>query len=151
MRIKSIIISAVAVFLLLPLSGCSSIFPERTEISDLEFIRALGVDIKPDEENLVRLTIIYKSLSASGGGAQEGSQPQESVIIKGADGKTVAEAVTRLNDISEKQLFWEHTPYCIIGEEIARQDIVKYIDYLDQEPPVQDKFLCIYSQGDYCR
>lgn len=119
--------------LLLTLSGCKLAFIGRTEMSRIEFIRAVGVDMISDKDNTVRLTIATQSVQSGGGG---GGQEKKSEILF-SEGKTVFEAIRNFWNFMDKRPFWGHLEYIVIGEEAARDGLLKYIDYFCRDPEVR--------------
>ena len=97
----------------LPLAGCW----DRKEINDLALVTAAGID-KTDEEMIELSVQVF--VPRSGGGGQlgqtggTGSGPQS--LVRSAAGKTVAEAMARLQERIPRTIFWGHTEVFIFGE-----------------------------------
>ena len=49
-----------------------------------------------------------------------------------SEGKTVFEVARKFQTYNEKQVFWGYAEFFIIGEEAAREDIIKYLDLLSR-------------------
>lgn len=113
-------------------TGCNITFIGRTEMNRIEFIRAVGVDKCPHNDDLVRLTIATQSIKSSGSGGQQ--KDSETLF---SEGKTVFDAVRNFWNHMDKRPFWGHLEYVIIGEEAAKQGIFKYIDFFSRDPEVR--------------
>lgn len=134
---KHMLVGMTLVFSIV-LSGCTNkaFLPVRDELEDLELVRAIGVDKSPDNLDHIRLTVTSKrEKRETGGGKKEGQGPSEKssgVKVKSSDGKTAFEAERKFQTFNEKQVFWGHADYYIIGEEAARDDLIKYLDLLSR-------------------
>lgn len=124
-------------FVIFPLviiqTGCNISFSGRTEMNKIEFIRAVGIDKSPENEDFVRLTIATQSVKSSecGGGQNKTSE----ILI--SEGRTVFDAVRNFWNVTEKRPFWGHLEYVLIGEEAAKDGLLKYIDYFSRDPEVR--------------
>lgn len=97
---------------------------QQTEIDRLIFARAIGLD-KADKEGLIRITFESESsVPAAGKG-----ETQKKATRYHAEGKTVFDADRNFSVYTDKDLFWGHTKYIILGEGAARQDVLKYLDF----------------------
>lgn len=130
---KRLLSFCLLLVLLLTLSGCKLAFIGRTEMSRIEFIRAVGIDMISDKENTVRLTIATQSVQSGGGGG--GVQKKSEVLF--SEGKTVFEAIRNFWNFMDKRPFWGHLEYIVIGEEAARDGLLKYIDFFSRDPEVR--------------
>ena len=97
-------------FVIFPLviiqTGCNISFSGRTEMNKIEFIRAVGIDKSPENEDFVRLTIATQSVKSSecGGGQNKTSE----ILI--SEGKQYLMPYGFLN-VTEKRPFWGHLEY----------------------------------------
>lgn len=130
--VKRLISLYLLLVLFITLSGCKLAFTGRTEMSRIEFIRAIGVDNVPDRENAVRLTIATQSVQPGGGGGQ---QKKSEILF--SEGETVFDAIRNFWTFMDKRPFWGHLEYIIIGEEAARDGLLKYIDFFSRNPEVR--------------
>jgi len=143
---KAIISTALAV-LIFSFSGCKkSYLPEQKEIDNLKLVQVVGIDKLPDETDDCMVTIASKNLEEGGQGSLEttgqssGSVSPKALVLS-AKGKTIFEAVRNIQTHSNKTIFWGHADYYLIGEEAARENIVKYIDFFtrDHELRIESK------------
>jgi len=126
--------------LLLNLSGCKkNILPKRYEINELMLVQVVGIDKFPESPNDCMLTVASKDLDAGGGQGNLGSTGKntgstgEKALILTSEGKTMFDAARNLQTHSNKTIFWGHTDYYLIGEEAARDNIAKYIDFFTRD------------------
>lgn len=131
--VKRILSLYLLFIMLMTLSGCKLAFIGRTEMSRIEFIRAIAVDKVPDKENTVRLTIATQSIQSGGGGG--GQQKMSEILF--SEGETVFDAIRNFWNFMDKRPFWGHLEYIIIGEEAARDGLLKYIDFFCRDPEVR--------------
>ncbi|MDF2558498.1 MAG: gerKC4 [Bacillales bacterium] len=126
---KKVIILLNIVFISISLAGCKPFLKGRTEIDDLTFIKVIAFD-KPKKGN-IRVTASAKNVSLQTGGSGS-SQPSKSINIT-ADGKTVFDAIRRLNLFSEKKPFFGHTEYILISEQMAKHGLLECIDFISRD------------------
>jgi spore germination protein KC len=149
---RRIIVCTVLILLLLNLTGCKNSFlPKPKEINDLQLVQVIGVDKLTDDPNDCMVTIASKNLEAGGeressgnmgGGTNQnpGSSKLKALVLT-SRGKTIFDAVRNMQTHSSKSIFWGHAEYYLIGEEAAKDDINKYIDFLirDHELRIESK------------
>ena len=126
------------VFSMVITSGCEQILPERIEITDLNIIRAIGIDKDENTPGNICVTLISKqekkeeNSEESGGTAQKG---KAEVMIKSA--RTILQAERELQSHSDKRVYFGHVKFFLIGEEAAREGITKYIDFLARDHDIR--------------
>ncbi|HHY81829.1 MAG TPA: Ger(x)C family spore germination protein [Clostridiales bacterium] len=137
-------------------SGCSSTsLPQRTEIDDLLLVEVIGIDKSTEMPEDVTITIASRKLDQSGGGQsqEDGSGggvniiPNNKALITMANGKTLFDAARNIQNNTDKTLFWSHTKYILIGEEAARDNIVKYIDFITRDHEFQLNIMVYIVKG----
>lgn len=109
----------IIITLILP--GCQ--FEFKTTLEHLEDVSVVGVD---EQDGQIKLTIITQ-LVESGGDEQTGKTQQ--VAIYTSEGQTDLEAVRKFHAYTNKDIFWGHTDYIIIGEETAKKGVGSVIDF----------------------
>jgi spore germination protein KC len=132
-NIRKAAIPLLIIILITTLSGCKLAFYGRTEMNRIEFIRAVGVDKSTFIEGGVRLTIATQSVQSGAGG---GSQKKSSEILY-SEGISTFEAVRNFWNHMDKRPFWGHVEYVIIGEEAAKDGLLKYIDFFSRDPELR--------------
>lgn len=129
-------IGIVLMLLFANLTGCEKSFlPESKEIGDLQLVQVIGIDKLPGDTYDCMLTIASKNLESGSrqGSSQSTGESTSSTMPKAlvltSKGKTLFDAVRKLQTHSNKTIFWGHTEYYLIGEEAAKENISKYIDF----------------------
>ncbi|WP_336785201.1 Ger(x)C family spore germination protein [Paenibacillus sp. MMO-177] len=121
---------SVCVGMLLTLTGCW----DRREINDVAFVLASAID-KEDDHFRVSVLIPLPGNMGSTAGGGGGSGGQKPYAIKTETGKTVREAVSKMQFRLPRHLFFGHRRVIIIGEELARTEGVEsVIDALTRTP-----------------
>ena len=78
---KTIIALCCVLIISFVLTGCKISFQGATQIKDIEFIRAVGIDTAPDEK--MRLTIATQRIIAGGGRGESSKSSPRYCIPKG--------------------------------------------------------------------
>ncbi|NLN65857.1 MAG: Ger(x)C family spore germination protein [Clostridiaceae bacterium] len=138
---RIILIFILILFFVQP--SCQTSFMERTEIKDIEFIRVVGVDKSTHTDGNVRLIIATQSVQGAGG---SGTPKKESEILH-SEGKTVFEAVRNFWNYMDKRPFWGHLEFLIIGEEAAKEGLLKYIDFFSRDPELRLNLTVFQVEG----
>ena len=134
------------IVILLLFSGCSPIFfPLPTEIDHLELVRIIALDKSDKNPDEVIITIMFeKTTSDSSSGGRTGSGETDGGETKGlkgtvltAEGKTFSSAERNFQTYTDKQIFLGHADFCLIGEEAAKEDITKYLDFISRDHDVR--------------
>lgn len=126
---KKLPLVLLVIFILFTFSGCAKASINKTEIDRVFNTRVLGID--KQENGKVRLTIATKSTSSSsqdsgGGGGAPGGKSE--ILV--SDGETVFEAARLLTTYGNKKPHYGHTEYILIGEELARDGLLPYLDFI---------------------
>jgi spore germination protein KC len=125
------IISFILIFIILfTLVGCKNPFGSRIEINDMLFIEVVGIDKSSTNPDNVKITVAAKGKKGQGGGDEQGGPNQGTAAILVSEGRTIFEALRKLNSFADKTPFYSHTSNILIDEEIAKNDILKYMDFL---------------------
>lgn len=147
MKLKSFTI----LILLFSLSGCNSDFlPKPREISDLQLVQVIGVDLNEEVPGQIKLSIASKNMEVStwqdSSGSEGGANGNvKKALVQTATGVTVFEAVRNMQTHGNKTLFWSHTQYYLIGEEAAKDNLIRYLDFFtrDHELRIEAKVLIV--------
>lgn len=126
--------------LLLPvtlLTGCW----DRKELNDVAIITAAGID-KKTESTIELSVIVYIPKNAGVGeemGGGSGGQGQQ-VLVRSAEGISIAEAISMLQQEFPRHLFWGHNEVFVIDEELARdEDLRPTIDFILRHPQTRER------------
>ncbi len=109
-----------AIFILLScflFTGCWN----YREIDSIYIIAGIAIDKVADREEY---NVATEFVSIKENQRGEGF---ESVILE-TKGESIADAVTKMIRVSAKQPYWGHTTSIIIGEEVAREGIMPFLD-----------------------
>jgi spore germination protein KC len=137
-----LLLYSVAAFL----TGCW----DREEVNDLALVTAAGLDKKKDNRYELSIQIFIprapgegqKDLN-TGGGKDSGGQ----TIVRTVEGATIAEAMSLMQELESRRIFWGHDKVFIIGEKLAREGIRKHIDFLIRHPQVRESAFVFVSKG----
>jgi len=153
---RKTVVCAVLLLLTVNFTGCEkSILPKRNEINDLQLVQVIGIDKLPDDTNDCMVTIASKNLEATGGQESSGSMgggtrgssgsSKSKALVLTARGKTIFDAVRNMQTHSTKTIFWGHSEYYLIGEDAARDNIAKFIDFFvrDHELRIDSKIYIV--------
>jgi spore germination protein KC len=112
----------------------------RREIDEINLIHVMGIDYKEGE---YVLTAIYSS--SQGADPEKGSEGDEEVSE--GRGSTPFEAFQNLKLKNKKSVSIANTGYFLIGEDAAKKNIEKCIDFLSRDETVKMESLIFVTQG----
>ncbi|MGE5633586.1 MAG: Ger(x)C family spore germination protein [Caulobacteraceae bacterium] len=117
------------------LSSCAQIERTRTEIDRSFIVRIISID--KGQDGKVKVTLTTKSTTSGGngggGGGGGGQSQQQSAESIAAEGETMFEAVRNSLTYAEKRPHFGHTEFILIGEEIAREGVLPYLDFISRQ------------------
>ncbi|WP_435163039.1 Ger(x)C family spore germination protein [Paenibacillus glycanilyticus] len=132
----------VCVVMLLVLTSCW----DRREVNDVAFVLAGGADKEGESIRISVLIPLTGNMGTTGGGG--GSGGQKPYTIKTESGKTVSDAVSKLQHRLPRHLFFGHRRVIIIGEELARTEgIEAVIDAVTRTPEKRLTTFIAVSEG----
>lgn len=125
---KKIFIILYALCISLILSSCTG----GRELNQLAIVTTIGID-KEGEDILLTCEVSNPLYNPGIDGVSSASQ---SVVFIHGKGKTLLEAIRDISLNFDRDLFFSHATTLILGEDLAREGIVKNLDYLlrAQEP-----------------
>lgn len=142
--LRKAILGAVLVGMLLLLPGCW----DRREINDVAFVLASAIDKEGDNIRVSVLIPLPGNMGGSGSGGGGGSGGQKPYAIKTETGKTIREAVSKLQYRLPRHLFFGHRRVIVIGEDLARSEGVStIIDAVTRMPENRLTAFIAISQG----
>ncbi|GGD93381.1 Ger(x)C family spore germination protein [Paenibacillus nasutitermitis] len=110
-------------------SGCW----DRTEINDMAIVLAAGADA--GEKGMVELTVqVY--VPTSGSGASSSGEPGAlntsgaQTMVTTADGVSLADALSHLQERLSRKLFWGHSDVFVFGKKRAEAGIKEDLDFI---------------------
>ncbi len=135
-----ILVIAIVVFQ----TGCWN----AREINELAFVLSIALD-KSDSGFKVTAQIakpeVYSKTSTGSAGATEKEKP---FWIISADGKSIFEAVRNMAELSPRRVFWSHIKVIIIGEELARSNILEIFDFFSRNPELRLRTWIAVTEGE---
>jgi Ger(x)C family germination protein len=130
------------------LTGCwdSHELEERTSVVAMAVDRVQGGD---SQERKVKVTVqipIPIKIAGSGGGAGEGGRT--AVRVMSSTGISMADALRRLQQRLNQELFYGHTRVIAVSEEVAREDMSGIIDALRRTPQMRRLLWLLITPGE---
>ncbi|MCT1399253.1 Ger(x)C family spore germination protein [Paenibacillus sp. p3-SID867] len=154
-----ILLSALLVFILLPLTGCWS----NKEIEDLALIVGTSMDLEkqggPREEsagqaggqphrNRITITNQFVTSETTGKGTKTGSSPQKAYNNVSETGDAILPTLRNMVLRIDKRAFAEHSKVIIIGEDLARTlDMQKILDFYIREQEMRPSGLLLIARN----
>ena len=141
--VRLFLLSVCCCFLVL-LTGCW----DRTEINDLALVTAAGFDLKGDNEVELSIQILVQKGGHQGavmGGGGQGGGGQ--TIVQSMTGKTIVDAMSKLQEQIPRQIFWGHCDVFIIGMRQARNGIPGLVDFVLRSPEIRERSYVFVSSG----
>ncbi|MBO7744213.1 Ger(x)C family spore germination protein [Paenibacillus sp. MWE-103] len=128
------------------LTGCW----DRKELNDLAIISGSGLDKQPDSSAIEVSAQIIAPRQVTGG-KEKGGQPSsggDPTLARIAKGRTIADALSRMQEQLPRRLFWGHSKVLVIGEELARNgDIRNCLDFMARHPKTRLNAYVIIKKG----
>jgi len=124
----------ITALLILLLTGCGDghPLPPQMEIDDIDLIKVIALD-RCHDANKVKITVTFQKATAVSSGQESGSIGNEQVIVLSSLNDTVQAAIRQFQTYTSNKVFWGHTGFYLIGEDAAKEDIVKYLDFLARD------------------
>lgn len=118
------------------LTGCAG----YKELNNLSIVTAVAFDKKEDNYEL-------SFLIANSPKAQTSSKEGEAkTTVYSSEGKTIAEAAKKIEQIVPKELYLGHINVVIISEDIAKEGFLKIADWLIRNPQTRKKFYLLEAK-----
>ena len=128
---KKLLILNLLFLMIIALTGCDKdVFPAKGEIDKYSVVQVIGIDRSKDDPQKAEITMIAEKANASSGKSGESGGGSKSYEILSSTGNTVFEAERILKSHTDKKMFFGYTEYFLIGEDAAKDDIVKYFDFI---------------------
>lgn len=127
------------------LGGCW----DRTELNDLALISALALDKSEDNQIQVTAQILVPQNQNSAGimGLSGGGGAAKHTIIRSAKGLGMAEALSKLQRVVPRKLFWGHCKIFIFSDTVAKAGIHEHFDFLVRHPNPREHAYLLVSDG----
>ncbi|MCM3706976.1 MULTISPECIES: Ger(x)C family spore germination protein [Cytobacillus] len=113
------------------LSGCW----DQRELGEITVVTGIAVD-KGENDSYI-LTVEAINATELNNRTASGFAPS---IIYSAEGNSIAELIYRVNEGISRHLIYSHMRTLIIGEELAKEGIIDFIDFLERNREIRDDF-----------
>lgn len=134
--IRVIMLFTILLILIFSLAGFKNIVSEGSEVEDNFFILAAAIDESTENSGNVRLTVLSRSFEENSAEKSTtntaGSSNTKSKTFT-AEGSSVLDATRNLSAIADKHIFWSHIRYILISEEVARKDVLDFLDFINRD------------------
>lgn len=97
-------------------------------MNQVAVVIGVGLDLSGEDTYEITAQVIKPSASGMGSGGSE--LPTWSLT---ASGKTVMDAITHLNRISPRRLYWPHLQIIIFGERLAKKGVAPVITWFERD------------------
>ncbi|WP_238933335.1 Ger(x)C family spore germination protein [Brevibacillus choshinensis] len=124
------------------LSGCW----DRIEVNDVAIVTAAAIDKAENKE--IELSIqVFIPRTLGGGGATQGGGLKSVTLVQTEKGANIADAMSKIQMKIPRMIFWGHCKVYIYGEELAREGIKEFVDYLARHPEPRNRAFLYVSKG----
>ncbi|RAP78584.1 Ger(x)C family spore germination protein [Paenibacillus montanisoli] len=128
------------------LGGCW----DRTELNDLALVTALAIDKAKNNQVRVTAQIFLPknqmgSSGAAGGGGGGGGHP---TATRSELGENTADALSKLQQIVPRKLFWGQCKIFVMSEAFAKSGIQEQFDFLLRHPQTRERAFMFVSKGE---
>lgn len=127
------------------LNGCW----DRRELESLALVQTLGLDLGPGGKGITITTMIAipPKLKGGGGGGGEGGGSETGVFVLSMQSPTIYEGFNLINTTVNREVTLLQNTALIIGEDLARQGVRKWIDTLVRFREMRRTMLLFVCQG----
>ncbi len=123
-------------------AGSRTNLPQREELTRKTLIQAIGVDKLSDDS--MRVTFA-PAMSRDQESLQGSTEEINNVVI--SDGRTFFEAVKKAQTFMSNTVYLGQVDLIIVGEEAARDDIGKYIDFITRDQDMRMSLHIVVAKG----
>lgn len=143
MLARRVLFAAVICFLLPGVAGCWSNY----ELEQQALVTALGVDRGSDGRLLASAQIVVPRVAGAQRVAGGGGREESPVFVAGAEGRTVAEAVSMLSNAAGRNLNFAFMELIVIGRELAAEGIAPVTDWVGRSRELRLRTLIGVADG----
>ncbi len=129
--IKKVLIVSILSILFLPLGGCT----RKSDINELSIATGIGIDKESESDDVIITIQVVNQITLA-------RQPKEitPVVTLTERGKTVFEAFRKASVGFTGRVFLSHFQMLVFGEEAAKDDIIKYLNFFFNDHEAQHRF-----------
>jgi spore germination protein KC len=139
---KKIFLTIILIWII-ALSGCW----DRRELENLAFVQSLGLDLGPGGKGVTVTAMIAIPPKLKGGGGESGGGSETGVFVLSVDAPTIFEGFNLINTTVNREVTLLQNSALLIGEDIARQGMRKWIDSLVRYREMRRTLLIFVCQG----
>ncbi|MGE6486871.1 Ger(x)C family spore germination protein [Paenisporosarcina sp. NPDC076898] len=126
-------------FVSLMLAGCKG----KSELNEILIVSSIGID-QEGEETVVHLQVV----NPSGQSNVQGSGSGGTVYTYTERGKTLYEAVKKVNNILPRKAMFSHVTCIVVGEEYARETGISMIfDFIERNNQIRDNVAMLVAKN----
>ena len=143
-KIASILI--IIVFTI-SLVGCSKV---KNELNELAVVLAIGFDLTGDNKYLTTVQILNSQSDSStsiGGKNKKGQQISSDVLVYNMVGNTPHDTISKLSTKLGKNLFFSHSKYTVIGNDLAKSGLNLLFDSLIRHTDAREDNILLITKG----
>jgi len=130
---------------LLVLAGCW----DRKELNDLALVTAAAIDRTEDDAIVLSVQLFVPRAGMSNQMGSIGtSGGDDMTVVRSAKGKTIAAAMSRLQERFPRKIFWGHSEALIFGESTAKSGIRELVDFFLRFPQPREHANVFVSKGE---
>ncbi len=126
------------VFLLSFLAGCW----DARELGDISVVTGIAID--KGEHQRYKLTIEGLNASELNAKTARGDAPS---VVYALEGDTIAELSQKMNAGISRKLIYSHVRTVVISEELAREGLLDFLDFLERNREIRDDFIFLLAKG----
>ncbi len=140
--IKRVIVICLLIMIAILANGCW----DRRELESLGLVQALGLDLGPDQKG-VTVTTMIAIPSMLGGEQGGGAGDKPGVFLVSMDAPSIYEAFNLINTTVNREITLIQNRLLIIGEELARHGVERWIDNLIRYREMRRTLLIFVCKG----
>jgi spore germination protein KC len=130
---KAFLLIVLVIFICVIFTGCWN----YREVEQLAIAAGVAIDKNPD--GTVHITIEVVNIAGDGEVVYEPNYVE-------SDGATFFEAARKAIAKEGKKIYWSHAKVAIISEELAREDVTKYLDFLFRDAEAREDTWLLISK-----
>lgn len=140
--IRRVILICLLIMITILANGCW----DRRELESLGLVQALGLDLGPDQKG-VTVTTMIAIPSRLGGEQGGGAGDKPGVFLVSMDAPSIYEAFNLINTTVNREITLIQNRVLIIGEELARHGVERWIDNLIRYREMRRTLLIFVCKG----
>jgi spore germination protein KC len=136
--VRRIVLLMLSLLVMTLLTGCW----DRRELNEISVITGMAID--KGEQRRYKLTV--ELLNSAELNPKTGGNAAPSVVFT-LEGNNVAELSHKMNLGVSRHLIYSHMRTVVIGEEVAKEGMLEFFDYLERSREIRSDFNIIVAKG----